>query len=289
VSLDGARVYVTTRGDHSLVSLDPIRRQITSRLEVGKDPVAIAVTHARPAPDSTPAPTSLPAAHPTATPTIVPAPTPLPDGVLPPEHLPNGVVSEPFVPGAAYPVTFAFAPDGTLFYNELHTGNIRVVKNGELLADAFYNFKVSGQPEAGLIGLTLDPDFAKNHYVYVFYTSVPEGQENGGPNGPNELVRLTDVADKGTDLTSILRDLPSAPIHNSGTLRFGPEGKLYVSLGDNDQGSNAQDLGTLAGKILRVNPDGSIPGDNPFVGQEASNRPSGPTACAICSALTSTR
>ena len=82
------------------------------------------------------------------------------------------------------------------------------------------------------------------------------------------MVRLTDVADKGADLTYIMRDLPSGPIHNSGTIHFGPDGKLYVALGDNDQGSNAQDLGAIAGKILRVNPDGSIPDDNPFVGQE---------------------
>jgi YVTN family beta-propeller protein len=146
VSLDGTRVYVATRGDHSVAIVDPSRRQITSRVEVGKDPVAIAVTHGQPAPDSTPVPTSVPMAHPTATPTIVPTPTPLPEGVLPPEHLPNAVLSEPFVPAAAYPVTIAFAPDGTLFYNELHTGNIRVVKNGHVFPDAFYNFKVSGQP-----------------------------------------------------------------------------------------------------------------------------------------------
>jgi len=181
--------------------------------------------------------------------------------------MPSGVVSDTFLADAQFPVAMAFAPDGMLFYNELHTGKIRVVQNGTLLPDPFYQFKVAGQPETGLIGLTLDPNFAQTHYVYVFYTSVPEDQDNGGPNGPNEVVRLTDVANKGTDLTPILRDLPSAPIHNSGTLRFGPDGKLFVALGDNDQGSNAQDLGTLAGKILRVNPDGSIPTDNPFVGQ----------------------
>ena len=55
---------------------------------------------------------------------------------------------------------------------------------------------------AGLIGLAVDPDFARNHYLYVFYTSVPDGQDNGGPNGPNEVVRLTDVANQGTGIIS---------------------------------------------------------------------------------------
>jgi len=267
VSLDGARVYVADRGDNSLAVVDARRSQISARIPVGKDPVAVIVAPGRPAAGSTPTPTPVPAAHPTATPTLVPTATPLPEGASPPEHMPSGVVSDTFLADAQFPVAMAFAPDGMLFYNELHTGKIRVVQNGTLLPDPFYQFKVAGQPETGLIGLTLDPNFAQTHYVYVFYTSVPEDQDNGGPNGPNEVVRLTDVANKGTDLTPILRDLPSAPIHNSGTLRFGPDGKLFVALGDNDQGSNAQDLGTLAGKILRVNPDGSIPTDNPFVGQ----------------------
>jgi YVTN family beta-propeller protein len=165
VSLGGSRVYVAIRGEGSLVVMDPRTGQVTSCIEVGQDPVAIAITitHGRPVPDSTPAPTSVPAAHPTAPPRIVPKARPLPEGVLPPEHMPTGALSGPFVPSAAYPVTFAFAPDGTLFYNELHSGNVRIVKNGQVLPEAFYNFKVSGQPEAGLIGLTLDPDFSTNH------------------------------------------------------------------------------------------------------------------------------
>jgi YVTN family beta-propeller protein len=268
VSLDGNHLYVATRGDNALALVDPRLKQVTSRIPVGKDPVAMVVAPGRPPADSTPTPTSVAAAHPTATPTIIPTATPLPEGATPPEHMPQGAVSDTFLADANYPVAFAFAPDGTLFYNELKSGKIRIVRNGQLLSDPFYQFAVAGQPETGLLGLALDPNFSQNHYVYVFYTSVPEGQDNGGPNGPNEVVRLTDVADKGADLTYILRDLPSAPIHNSGTLRFGPDGKLYVSLGDNDQGSNAQDLGTLAGKILRVNADGSIPADNPFVGQD---------------------
>jgi YVTN family beta-propeller protein len=267
VALDGLHAYVALRGESSLAVVDLLSKQVISRIPVGKDPVAILVTAAPPSAGSTATPTPTPVADPSATPTIVPTATPLPEGASPPEHVPSGSVSDTFMPDANYPVTFTFAPDGTLFYDELKTGKIRIVRNGQLLPDPFYQFKVAGQPETGLIGLTLDPEFSTNHYVYVFYTSVPDGQDNGGPNGPNEVVRLTDVADKGTDLTPILSDLPSAPIHNSGTIRFGPDGKLYVSLGDNDQGSNAQDLGTLAGKILRVNPDGTLPSDNPFVGQ----------------------
>jgi YVTN family beta-propeller protein len=268
VSLDGSRVYVATRDDNSLAVVDIRTHHISSRIPVGTDPVAILVTASKPPVGSTPTPTSATVAHPTGTPTIVPTPTPLPDNVSPPEHMPSGTVSDAFVPGAEFPVTFAFAPDGRLFYNELRSGKIRVIQNGTLLPDPFYQFKVSGQPEAGLIGLTLDPDFATNHYVYVFYTSVTEDQDNGGPNGPNQLVRLTDVANVGTSLTPILTDLPSGPIHNSGTLQFGPDGKLYVSIGDNDHGANSQDLGTMAGKLLRVNADGSVPADNPFVGQD---------------------
>jgi len=267
VGLDGAHLYVALRGESTLAVVDLHSKQVVSRIPVAKDPMAILVAAAAPPAGSTATPTPTPVPDPSATPTIVPTATPLPEGASPPEHVPAGVVGDTFVPDANYPVAFAFAPDGRLFYNELKTGKVRIVRDGQLLADPFYQFKVAGQPETGLIGLALDPGFSTNHYVYVFYTSVPDGQDNGGPNGPNEVVRLTDVASKGTDPTPILIDLPSAPIHNSGTIRFGPDGKLYVSLGDNDEGSNAQDLGTLAGKILRVNPDGTIPGDNPFVGQ----------------------
>src|SRR6185437_12274943 len=102
-----------------------------------------------------------------------------------------------------------------LFYAERQTGKSRIVKNGALLPDPFYQFAVAGGPETGLLSLTLDPSFATNHYVYVFYTSVAGGgTQSGGANGPNEVVRLTDVNDKGTHLSPILRDLPSGRIHN---------------------------------------------------------------------------
>jgi glucose/arabinose dehydrogenase/plastocyanin len=242
--------------------------KVVASVPLGAEPINMVVAErAAPTGKQTPTPTPAVRATPSQTPTIVPSPTALPEGARPPEHMPSGAVTESFLNGAEFPVSLAFAPDGRLFYSELRTGKIRVVQNGTLLPDSFYKFAVADQPEAGLLGLVLDPDFARNHYLYVFYTSVVDGAtESGGPNGPNEVVRLTDVANKGTQLTPIL-ELPSGPIHNSGTLRFGTDGKLYVSLGDNNHPANAQDLSTLAGKILRVNPDGSIPNDNPFVGQ----------------------
>jgi aldose sugar dehydrogenase len=266
VSLDGTRVYVASRGDNSLAVIDARSNEVVSRIAVVKDPRDVLVAPGRAPAGSKPTPTPTAVTNPTATPTVVPTRTPLPEGATPPEHMPADAISTTFVPEAAMPVAMTFAPDGRLFYNELKSGKIRIVQNGRLLPEPFYEFKVAGQPETGLLGLALDPDFERNRYVYVFYTSVADGQENGGTNGPNRVVRLTDVANTGTELTAILDNLPSAAIHNAGTLRFGPDGKLYVSLGDTDKGSNAQDLGTLAGKILRVNPDGTIPNDNPFVG-----------------------
>jgi aldose sugar dehydrogenase len=254
-------VYVADATNRAVTVYNATTLQPTATIKLSGEPNAI-VTLKPPAQAPRPAPT------PTPGPSIVPTPTPLPEGARPPEHLPEGAVSEDFLGGAELPVSIAFAPDGRLFYNELRTGKIRVVQNGVLLPDPFYQFAVAGQPETGLIGLTLDPDFAHNHYLYVFYTSVPDGaKESGGTNGPNEVVRLTDGANKGTDLTPIVAHLPSGPIHNAGTLRFGPDGKLYVALGENDQAMNAQDLSTLPGKILRFNADGSVPDDNPFAGQ----------------------
>jgi aldose sugar dehydrogenase len=260
---NGDQLYVTSAangGTLAVVNRSPL--SVTQNVKLPDQPSGVVVGRS-----GTRSPSPLPSPKPAATPTLVPTPTALPEGAQPPEHMASGAQIEPFLANAAVPVSMVFAPDGRLFYSELHTGRIRVVQNGELLDDPFYRFAVAGQPETGLLGLAIDPDFANNHYLYAFYTSVAGGaSESGGANGPNEVVRLTDVNNQGTNLTTIL-ELPSGPIHNAGTLRFGPDGKLYISLGDNDQGSNAQDLGSIAGKILRVNPDGSIPADNPFAGQ----------------------
>jgi aldose sugar dehydrogenase len=263
-SAEGSRAYVTNRGDGSLTVIDVRHRQVVATIRVGRSPVGVAF--AAPASAAALAPNQA-VVPPTPTPTIVPAPTPLPQGQAP-QNLPKGTLVETFVPGANFAVALAFAPDGRLFYNEFRTGKIRIVQNGKLQSAPFYQFTVAGQPETGLIGLTLDPDFARNHYVYALYTDVnPPSAGFGGPHGHNQVVRLTDVNGKGTHLTPILRDLPAGTILNAGHIRFGPDGMLYVSLGTADVQSRAENLGILAGKMLRVNPDGSVPADNPFVGQ----------------------
>lgn len=260
VSSDGRWAYVANQGSGTLAVIDVARRRVVASIPVGHGPTAVALASSQPRL----ATAVQPSTGAIALPTLVPAPTASPAHTAPTEHLPPGTVKETFVTGVDFPAAMAFAPDGRLFFTEVQTGRIRIVQNGVLLPSPFYTFDVAQQPETGLLGLALDPHFAQNHYVYVFYTQ----KAAGGLAGPNQVVRLTDVNNHGTHLTPILPNLPSGPIHDSGRLRFGPDGKLYVSVGENDHMADSQDLGSLAGKILRINPDGSIPSDNPFVGQK---------------------
>lgn len=177
------------------------------------------------------------------------------------------VMAEPFLSNVDAPVALAFAPDGRLFYNELRTGQVRVVEDGRLQDEPFATLQVvnqSGYSEHGLLGLALDPNFASNHYVYLFYG---EPDQNGDPLR-QRVVRFTDVDGVGQEMAVILDDLPISDgcCHNGGRIAFGPDGKLYVSIGDTGESSLSQDPESLAGKILRFNADGSIPEDNPFPG-----------------------
>ena len=159
----------------------------------------------------------------------------------------------------------AVAPDGRLFVCE-QAGTLRVFKNGALLATPFATLTTSANGERGLLGVTFDPAFAANGYVYVYYTSAL-------PAPHNRISRLTanpanpDLMQAGSELALVdLPDLSSATNHNGGALHFGPDGKLYVGVGENANGANAQSMATTLGKLLRFNPDGSIPTDNPFYG-----------------------
>jgi glucose/arabinose dehydrogenase len=153
-----------------------------------------------------------------------------------------------------------FAPDGRLFVCE-QGGRLRVIKNGALLATPFVTLPVSAVGERGLLGVAFDPDFATNQFVYVYYTATT-------PTVHNRISRFTangDVAVAGSEVVILeLDNLSSATNHNGGALAFGPDGKLYAAVGENANGANAQSLGNVLGKMLRLNRDGTIPTDNPF-------------------------
>ena len=157
----------------------------------------------------------------------------------------------------------AFAPDGRIFVC-LQGGQLRVVKDGVLLAQPFLTVNVNASGERGLLGVAFDPNFAVNQYVYVYYTATT-------PTIHNRISRFTangDTAVAGSETILLeLDSLSSATNHNGGALHFGVDGKLYAAVGDNANGANAQTLSNLLGKMLRLNADGTIPPDNPFVAQ----------------------
>lgn len=195
--------------------------------------------------------------------------TPQPHEVAAQGSLPAGFQETTVVRGLSEPTALAFAPDGRLFVCE-KSGTLRVVKNGQLLAAPFVDLSVDDFFERGLLGIAFDPAYAANHYVYLYYTAGASSLDPP-PSPKNRVSRFTadgDVASPGSE-TILLDNIPSdAGNHNAGCLRFGADGKLYVSTGDGGQNhQNSQNLGSLAGKILRLNPDGSFPSDNPFSGQ----------------------
>ena len=158
------------------------------------------------------------------------------------------------------PTAMDFAPDGRLFVC-LQGGQLRVIENGVLLATPFVTVTTTANGERGLLGIAFDPNFASNQFVYVYYTVITAPIHN-------RVSRFTangNVAVTGSETVILeLDNLSSATNHNGGAIHFGPDGKLYVGVGENANPSNAQTLNNRLGKLLRINADGSLPGDNPF-------------------------
>ena len=113
------------------------------------------------------------------------------------------------------------------------------------------------------MGIAIDPNFAESGYVFLCYT-FQRGPEQLG----NRIVRFREQEWKGTDETVILDDLPGGQYHDGCKLDFGPDGKLYATTGDAYMEELPQDLASLAGKVLRMNADGSVPEDNPYTGSQ---------------------
>ena len=177
-------------------------------------------------------------------------------------NLPSGFFETEIASGLFNPTAMALAPDGRIFVCE-QWGSLRVIKNGTLLSTSFVDLAVSfpTNGEAGLLGVAVDPNFTSNQYLYVYYTATT-------PAIHNRISRFTaagDVAVPGSEVVILeLDDLSNAIAHNGGAIHFGPDGRLYAAVGENAFGPNAQTLNNLLGKILRLNPDGTIPADNPF-------------------------
>ena len=179
--------------------------------------------------------------------------------------LPTGF-TESQISGISGPTAMDFAPDGRLFVCQ-QGGQLRVIKNGALLPTPFVTLNVDSAGERGLLGVAFDPNFATNQFVYVYYT-VPTVPRH------NRVSRFTangDVAVAGSEFILLELDNLSATNHNGGAIHFGPDGKLYVAVGENANGLNSQTLSNLLGKILRINSDGSIPADNPFFDSVTGN------------------
>jgi glucose/arabinose dehydrogenase len=156
----------------------------------------------------------------------------------------------------------AFSPDGRLFFTEKDTGEIKIMQGSKILDVPFAkldDYFVSW--EQGLLGIAIDPKFSENHFVYLYYTST---DKNSGEIF-NRVVRFTEKDNKAVDKTILIdRIFAQKGFHSGGALAFGPDDKLYITVGDATEHPFAQDLTVNIGKVLRINRDGTLPSDNPF-------------------------
>ena len=167
-----------------------------------------------------------------------------------------GVKVETVAENLKVPWSIAFAPDGRIFFTE-RGGDLRVIEDGNLNPNPVTNFDVSGG-EGGLLGVALDPNFEENHYLYLYYSY------SDFLTTYNKVVRFTEDNNSLSEETVLIDKIPGAAIHDGGRIKFGSDGLLYITTGDAADTKLSQDVNSLAGKILRINSDGTIPEDNPF-------------------------
>jgi len=159
---------------------------------------------------------------------------------------------------AQMPVELAFTKN-KLFYAQLN-GDLKMIKRGSDSTETLETFEVPDQKtfkEAGILGMALSPSFSKRPNVYL-YQSYQEGDKVF-----NRVIKVN--AERPAERPLVVIDgIRGARNHNSGKIAFGTDGKLYIATGDSRVKNRSQDVDVLEGKILRINPDGSIPSDNPF-------------------------
>ncbi|MCG6960806.1 PQQ-dependent sugar dehydrogenase [bacterium BMS3Abin03] len=156
------------------------------------------------------------------------------------------------------PWSIVFTGSNRILITE-RNGNLRVIENGKLSDNPLYTFgEVASRGEGGLMGMTLDPDYENNKYIYFSYTY------GNNDDVYVKIVRFKDAGNTITEEKTLLDNIRGASFHDGCRLRFGPDKKLYITTGDAGDKEDAQDINKLNGKILRLNSDGSIPEDNPF-------------------------
>src|SRR3954454_14164336 len=149
------------------------------------------------------------------------------------------------------PWSFAFLPDGDALVTERDSGRLlRVSPSGDVRE--IQTLPEGGSGEGGLLGVAVSPNYKEDRYVYAYYTTGKDNRVVG--------FRL------GGEPEPMLTGIPVNTFHDGGRIRFGPDGMLYVTTGDAGDSENSQDRSSLGGKILRIEPDGSVPPDNPFAG-----------------------
>ena len=159
------------------------------------------------------------------------------------------------------PWAIAISDEDKLYFTE-RSGAVRVIEEGRLLSEPLITFgpPFISQSEGGLMGIVLDPDFLQNRYLYVMHSYRENAQIY------NRVVRLVEQNNKAEMDKVLLDSIPGGRIHNGGRLKLGPDQKLYITAGDAAVPALAQDVTSMAGKILRIERDGSIPEDNPISG-----------------------
>lgn len=167
--------------------------------------------------------------------------------------------------GLEVPWAFAFLPNTDLLFTE-RRGRVRIIESGKLRTEPVYVVPdVEPSSESGLMDVSIHPNFSANSYVYLAYAYNKDGKRD-------KVVRYKFDGKTLTEPKIIIEDLPAAPNHAGMRARFGPDGKLYITVGDATDRQIAQQMNNLGGKTLRLNDDGTVPTDNPFVNQ-AGTRP----------------
>jgi glucose/arabinose dehydrogenase len=162
----------------------------------------------------------------------------------------NGNQTEIIAENLNTPWAIDFLPDDRMIFTE-RNGQVSILENGSV--KSIGNINVVQMGESGLLGIAVDPEFNTNEFVYLYYTS-----QSG-----NRLSRFT-LNEKLENETILIDNIPSGQIHNGGRIKFGPDGKLYVTTGEANNRLLAQEINSTGGKILRINKDGTVPSDNPF-------------------------